>query len=321
MGVIQQVHGDYCALLNVEHIVGRNLQGCTTLLTGEDISRSHATLYWKNGVWMVRDHSRNGTLVNTGHLHQSAMRLKIGDQLRFGRDQASIWCLSSDVAPTSYLQDMEDRERVLSMTVRPGIPQAQDNTTSFFYLQEAGWCAEQKGQTITLEQGTKLCLADTDWIFVDNQALEETVGYGKVVSEAYLQFTLSPDEERINVRICSPGWQMDLGERVHNYLLLSLARKKLADGAEGYASPDQGWILMEDLIADMSKEFLKEVDAYQVNLQIHRLRKQLLQLEPYGYLFSNMVERRKGELRFVHPFFEIVKDSETLYAFLPEKLI
>jgi len=65
---------------------------------------------------------------------------------------------------------------------------------------------------------------------------------------------------------------------------------------------------MDDLYEALSKELLKEVDAYYINTLIHRLRKNLINLPPYGFLFANIVERKKGKLRFGLPNFEIEKE-------------
>ena len=67
----------------------------------------------------------------------------------------------------------------------------------------------------------------------------------------------------------------------------------------------------------MSKEFQREIDEYQVNTQVYRIRKLLLSLRPYGNLFTGVIERRTGELRFAHPFFRIEKEGRPLGEILP----
>ena len=203
---------------------------------------------------------------------------------------------------------------------RPGIPFADHPDISFFYTGENKWKAEALGQVIDLKHGTPLTFElfdQTDWIFVSNQSFDTTEDLGLVASEAYFEIYLSGDEERFSVKIKGEDWEMDLGDRVHLYIVLALIRKKLEDHEAGYVQEDQGWLEMEELTQIMSREFRKEVDAYNVNLQIHRLRKQLAKMNPYGYLFTDIIERRKGVLRLAHPYFRLKKEAEVLGEVLP----
>jgi hypothetical protein len=58
-----------------------------------------------------------------------------------------------------------------------------------------------------------------------------------------------------------------LGTRSHNYLLLTLARRRLADKAEGFLDSVCGWIYQEDLLRALSTTHL------QLNVDICRIRK------------------------------------------------
>lgn len=310
MGVIKNNAIDEFILLNVHHEVGRNPNTATTYLPGRDVSKSHATFGWKDGHWFLRDHSRNGTLINGKFAHHHTISIQKGDSLQFGKDDGSKWELVDDAAPTSYLKAITNNVKVLALAPATGIPFPSAPEVSFYFTSHNRWRAETKGSIIDLMQGTQLHFSQEDWIFIENSVLDDTLDYGLIVSTAYFKFILSEDEERLSVQIVGNGWQLNLGERVHNYLLLVLVRKRLRDSREGASSHDIGWLEMEALTKDMGREFRKEVDAYQVNLQIYRLRQQLLQMEPYGYLFSNVVERRKGELRFNHRYFKVVKWGE-----------
>ena len=318
MGVIKKCHSEEYALLNAEHLIGRNSLIVHTVISQKDVSKSHGTIFWGNGIWNLRDHSRNGTLINGQHRHQETLSLKKGTVMQFGSDPETKWELIDSSPPTSYLRSTTHQNRILSLMMRDGIPFPDDDDISFYFTGDHRWRAEQAGKVIDLQDGTTLNWKDEAWVFVENDIMDDTEDYGVIVSSSYFRIELSADEERITVKVMGKDWALDLGERVHHYLLLALVRKRLLDRGQGYASADQGWLLMETLMKDMSKEFLKEVDEYQVNLQIHRLRKQLVKLQPYGYLFSSIIERRRGELRFAHKYFQIVKEGEVLAAALPK---
>lgn len=57
---------------------------------------------------------------------------------------------------------------------------------------------------------------------------------------------------------------------------------------------------VETLVNKLSKEELKEIDQYNLNTRIRRIRKGLLALQPYGNQFVNIIERKRGAVRFNH---------------------
>ena len=66
---------------------------------------------------------------------------------------------------------------------------------------------------------------------------------------------------------------------------------------------------MEELERNVSKELGYNIDKYYLNLQIFRLRKQFVKMKPFGNLFSKIIERRTGELRFAFPQLKVIKDD------------
>ncbi|GAB2869731.1 hypothetical protein GCM10027277_43760 [Pseudoduganella ginsengisoli] len=84
----------------------------------------------------------------------------------------------------------------------------------------------------------------------------------------------------------------DLGERAHHYNLLVLARLRLDDAQRGIDSASQGWVGMEQLSRMLG------LDPCHINIHIHRARRQLAQALPPALRHIDVVERRRGELRF-----------------------
>jgi DNA-binding response OmpR family regulator len=131
-----------------------------------------------------------------------------------------------------------------------------------------------------------------------------------ITKNARFEVFLSMDEENILSRIRINDLVLNLGERVYNHLLLLLVREKKVDIEAGLNRKLSGWVHMESISNALSKELLKDVDNYYINIQIHRLRKHLMSLEPYGYLFTNIIEREKGKLRFNMDNFKIIKGKD-----------
>ncbi|OED39574.1 hypothetical protein AB832_03960 [Flavobacteriaceae bacterium (ex Bugula neritina AB1)] len=312
MAIIRNNILEKSVVLKTQHVFGRNKHNACTFIPDKDVSNSHATIFWKNGCWYIQDHSRNGTLINGKQLIHQVTKLRKGDTLQYGKNQTTKWEFVDTDMPTGYLISLKDKDKILSLPTAMDFMKGSATEITFFCTKDLQWKVEKEGKVIDLVHGLKLHFNNEEWMFIENTNIDETLDYGHIINQSYFQFTLSADEERIQVKIITNELELDLGERVHNYLLLALARKRLIDSDLEYVFNDQGWIDIDVLASDMSKEFNKEIDDYYLNVQIHRLRKQLNGLLPYGYLFSNIVERRKKEIRFAHPYFKIQKEGKNI---------
>lgn len=104
------------------------------------------------------------------------------------------------------------------------------------------------------------------------------------VSMLSLHFTVSRDEEYVELVAVHSGGTIDLKARSHHYLLLLLARIRL----ESRALPpeEQGWIHQDALLR------LLRTDANRLYLDIYRIRRQLAEAGVPDA--ANIVERRPG---------------------------
>jgi hypothetical protein len=82
---------------------------------------------------------------------------------------------------------------------------------------------------------------------------------------------VSSDEDFVELSLEYPQRSVPLGSRSHNYLLLTLARQRLADRAAGLAEPSCGWMDKEQL-ADGFKITPQQVDG-----EVFRIRKHFSQ--------------------------------------------
>jgi hypothetical protein len=106
-----------------------------------------------------------------------------------------------------------------------------------------------------------------------------------VVSELTLAFFVSSDEEYVRLTLVEPVAR-DLGERTFHYLLLTLARQRLADASRGVPPPACGWIAVDDFARDPM------MTPARVSLGVFRARRQLAAA---GVLDAErIVERRRG---------------------------
>ena len=108
--------------------------------------------------------------------------------------------------------------------------------------------------------------------------------------DLHLSFAVSTDEDDVALRLQSGTRTYDLGVRNHHYLLLTLARQRLADAALGLAGPGLGWLDPADYQHDPM------LAASRLNLYVCRIRKQFAS---FGIVdAAQIIERRpRGPLR------------------------
>ncbi len=114
---------------------------------------------------------------------------------------------------------------------------------------------------------------------------QKMTGFVRALGALKLRFRVSQDDEYVELEVIEGNQVISLGARAHHYLLLTLARARLADAAKGDIAPaEQGWLYMDDLL-----EMLK-TDPQHINLSIFRARQQLAQANVLNA--GAIVERR-----------------------------
>jgi hypothetical protein len=104
------------------------------------------------------------------------------------------------------------------------------------------------------------------------------------VRQLQLSFSVSRDEEHVHLRMICGEVSVDMAARTHNYLLLTLARRRLEDAAEGATEMASGWVYQEDLAHDPT------MAPPQLNIDVFRIRKHFAAA---GVLdAANIIERR-----------------------------
>jgi hypothetical protein len=87
-----------------------------------------------------------------------------------------------------------------------------------------------------------------------------------------LMFSVSLDEEFVRLETTCGDRMVDLGARNHNYLLLTLARRRLEDQAAGISPTSSGWVHIDELSHDPS------LSGSRLNVDVFRIRQQFIKL-------------------------------------------
>jgi len=316
MATLQNIVTKEIIYLNTQHSFGRNKHICNTPLSEKDISQLHAIIQWKTNAWHLNDQSRNGTLISGKFTNNNTVKIELEDIIQFGSNEITKWKVLELNAPTSYLKSVTNNLNIIELNSSHALPN-EENPDTFIYPIDDTWVIEKNGISKKMEPNTTYLVDGEKFLFVENRIIEDTMDMGISNHNSFFRFTLSHDEEHIHISLITRNLNFDLGERIHNYILLALVRKKLSDHRAKYSEIDLGWMDVNQLLEELSKELHKEIDIYYLNLKIHRIRKLMLDIKPYGHLLTTIIERRPGQIRFSHPYFEIIKDKKSIGEILP----
>lgn len=266
--------------LGPRHLVGRSTR-CDLQLTNPRVSGEHAVLLW-DGVWQVRDlGSRNRTFVDGRPLRPGEIQpLAPYSTLTFGSPEDS-WVLVDDAAPGPAARTLDGRW-VIGEGQTLGLPSPQDPRTTVVHDGRA-WVAETPDERRVIADGEALEVQGETFVLSLPEHLPRTAGQ-RPLSECGLRFSVSYDEEYVEVELVLPDRREHLGSRAHHFLLLNLTRARLEDRTAGHTETSAGWVYQDDLARRMG---LTDNAIY---LHIHRARTQLAKLDLLGA--ADIVERR-----------------------------
>ncbi len=309
MSVIKNTDSDEMVVLRATLTVGRSVSSLLQIAEN-DISKNHATLSWEHDHWQIKDHSRNGTLVNGRLLHHSTGKLSGDDVIQFGANNTTRWKLMNEEGPLSYLRAHTDEFKIIRLEgTHLMYPNEESPEVSFFKSVRLEWVMDDNENTRPLRHNRQYEFGGEAWTYYDNEPLQDTIDISNQVETASIDCYLSSDEESVQIKIVMNDLEMNLGEKVYNFLLLLLARQRLEDMEAGFAESEQGWLFVEPLLESLSKELFREVDIYYFNVMIHRFRDHVRKLKPFGHLFANVIERKRGKIRLNYSTIRIIKEG------------
>lgn len=308
MGLFRKQTEKRHVTLNTTNAIGRSTYS-HFVLEEASVSKKHATITWNGSNWILQDHSRNGTLINNKLVSNTSVVLHTGDLLKFGVLDNNCWEITDCSAPHSYLVNTSNNETIdlLECVAFPNDHSAE----ILFFKHGETWVAETTKTNIQLSHNETYNFLNSSWRFYYNESLDETLDTRSITEQAIFEFELSPDEEQVSLSIVLNDLSINLGDRAHNHLLLALARKRLESNPNS-SKGNLGWTSIEALVTSLSKELLREVDEYYLNLLIHRFRKHVAAQAPYGSLFTPSLQRTNGQIRLNAPHLRIIQGDTIL---------
>jgi hypothetical protein len=293
-GTLQENATRRLCILEPDHTIGRAPPPATCLhLDKPYVSGVHAALRWIGDSWILRDlGSRNGTYLDGDRIASGEERkIRLGARIGFGGvDEA--WTLVDDAPPRVMVVPVAGGDPVLMGGDLLALPSAEDPRVTIYRADGQSWMLEQATEPARgLANRDTFDVDGTLWRFCCLDLLAATIAPSDLaaastatVCNLHLEFAVSRNEEFVQLHVAFAGRRHDLGSRTHNYLLLTLARRRLADAAEGLADTSCGWVDQEDLAHDPS------MAPPRLNIDVFRIRKQF---ETLGVVdAAKIVERR-----------------------------
>jgi hypothetical protein len=289
MASIRETSTGRTRLLEPEHLVGR-APSCALHINERYVSAQHALLRWTGQRWEVKDlGSRNGTFLDGLRLKAAEEHvIRPGTCVAFGKTEQA-WELVDDSAPHPMVVPLDGGDPVLFEGELLALPSSEDPKVTI-YRSDGAWLLEQADESIT--PITNLQTFEIDgrtWRLscaegTTKTTLADRSSFGLEVKHLQLSFSVSADEEHVQLQMSCGGKTVDMGSRAHNYLLLTLARKRLEDATAGQPEAACGWLYQDDFAHDSM------MAAPQLNIDVFRIRRQFAAAGVADA--ANIVERR-----------------------------
>ncbi|HAA22137.1 MAG TPA: hypothetical protein DCP28_26475, partial [Cytophagales bacterium] len=252
----------------------------------------------------LKDQSRNGTLVNGKYVKDKSVQLAVDDTLQFGQYAGAQWKVTSLEPPTSYLQAIETPNLIIQLATELIYPDEENPIASFYQTPDRQWMGDFGEEPHVLRHEETYSLADKTWRFVENDPMQVTENNSKIRDDAQVVLRPIAKSDQWSLTIIIRNITLDLQIRAHHRILALLAERLVA-------KPEDPWMAVDDMVETLDPDGFLEWDEYYINTQVHRFRKQVMNLTPYGFLFSDLIDRKKGYMRMNHPNVELAGEEET----------
>jgi hypothetical protein len=288
LGAIREQKTGIVRQLESEHVIGR-ASNCAVRIERRYVSAQHAILRWTGAHWELKDlGSRNGTFLNSVRLNASEpYALEKGAQIHFAKPEES-WVFVDDSPAQVMATPLDGGEAVMLEGELLALPSAEEPLATIYKSGE-GWMLENAHESSAPIRNLQTFeVRGRVWKFCCSDGVSATsiADYRREIEvrDLELSFSVSRDEEHVQIHVIWRDRTFNLGSRGHNYLLLTLARQRLKDAAEGFSEPTCGWIYQDDLVHDPSME------PPQLNISVFRIRRSFADIGVVDP--ANVIERR-----------------------------
>lgn len=304
------------SILKSHHSFGRLDGSVNTFISDVFVSKIHAFIEWNERHWLLRDVSSNGTWLNGNKLARDQVaQLNVGDTITLASKSGYAFEVLDLKPPCDCLMPIEHNSEAIELEFLHLLPCNESQQILLSYNNQTySWWQEilddnftQSIMSCELNDQAYLTIDGLTWQLQINRAIANTQLLRPSITsldELTFLFQTSLDEESTQVFMQSDEQNIDFLVRSHHYLTLTLARQRVKDMQAGVADSEQGWLYAEMLAKDLG------LDASHLNIQIYRIRKQLVDALNNSCESSNIIERNGGKLRLASKNFCIIKGDK-----------
>lgn len=291
MAELRRTDGTRSCLLMTEHLVGRSPQ-CALRLAAGYVSTQHALIRWDGRSWELLDRgSRNGTQLNGVTAEPGrAYRLSKDAVLTFGHPDER-WALVDAGEPQTMAVALDTGQALLGTQGLIGLPSGKSPECTLYLDRDGAWKLERSdGEIEVVLDGQVIECAGRKFRFCGpaSTSATETLSLTEKGARPTLCFAVSSDEDFVELWLEYPDRELRLGSRSHNYLLLTLARQRLADEAASLPEASCGWMDKDELAEGL------KMTPQQVDGEVFRIRKHFTQ---HGLPESTTIIERRPRTR------------------------
>jgi hypothetical protein len=291
MAELRRADGTRSCLLMTEHLIGRGPQ-CALRLSAAYVSTQHALIRWDGRAWELLDRgSRNGTQLNGAPIESGrAYRLFKDAVVTFGHADER-WCLVDAGEPQTMAVALDTGQALLGGQGLIGLPSSKSPECTLYLDHDGAWRMERAdGEIEVVLDGQVVDCAGRRFRFCcpSSNSATETLTAAREQGEPTLCFAVSSDEDFVELTLEYAERRVPLGSRSHNYLMLTLARQRLADRGANLPEASCGW-MDKDELADGLKMTPQQVDG-----EVFRIRRHFMQ---HGLPESTLVIERRARTR------------------------
>jgi hypothetical protein len=253
-----------------EHLIGRGPQCALRLADRNYVSSQHAVVRWAGNAWEALDRgSRNGTRLDGAPLEPGrAYRLVKGSTLCFGHPDER-WTLIDTSEPKVMALALDTGDALFEHLGMIGVPSNENPDCTLLQDAEGAWRLEDAdGTVLALSDGQTFESRGQRYMFSRPGSSDLTAGVDALEGERpVLLFAVSSDEDFVELTLTFDKRTVALGSRGHNYLLLTLARQRLADSANDVPAASRGWMDKDQLAQGL------RITPQLIDGEIFRIRK------------------------------------------------
>ena len=288
MAILRHDRSGVSVVLHPNHLIGRS-ERCDLRIDENYVSTEHASIRWNGQGWTLKDlGSRNQTYRDGASVAAAEpVALGAGDRLAFGREE-DTWTLLDTLPPEAVAIPLDGGEPLVAVNALLPVPSSLQPAATIYRGSDGGWKVDADGETREIVDGGLLEIDGRAFRLSLPSAIAPTVPVGALeasrVTDLELGFSVSSDEEHVEVIARWRGQIHRLGARTHNYVLLELARRRAADAQAKLPETSCGWIYQDDLCVRL------RIDVLRLNVDVYRIRKQFAQLDLLDP--ATIVERR-----------------------------